>query len=182
MKILLALALAGAALVAAPAAAQSLDGQTISLEITVGQSNLGTNTVVAGSGTEGNFFGNQFFRVDGNTFAIRSSSTFCGIFCGNGQVSYNLSGLDFGTPITSVTFNTLLSGVTSSFTADTATFQFTDQTLPPATYLTATFLTAAVGPVPEPATWAMMLMGFGLVGFSLRARRNGKVTTRVALA
>lgn len=27
--------------------------------------------------------------------------------------------------------------------------------------------------VPEPATWAMMLMGFGVVGFSMRRRRNG---------
>jgi hypothetical protein len=26
--------------------------------------------------------------------------------------------------------------------------------------------------VPEPSTWAMMLIGFGLVGFSLRRRRG----------
>ena len=25
--------------------------------------------------------------------------------------------------------------------------------------------------VPEPATWAMMMMGFGLMGYSLRRRR-----------
>ena len=36
--------------------------------------------------------------------------------------------------------------------------------------------------VPEPATWAMMLLGFGMVGFGLRSRRNGKVTTKVAFA
>lgn len=29
------------------------------------------------------------------------------------------------------------------------------------------------GAVPEPATWAMLLLGFGLVGFSLRGRRGG---------
>jgi len=30
----------------------------------------------------------------------------------------------------------------------------------------------AVAPVPEPATWAMMLLGFGAMGFSLRRRRS----------
>ena len=35
---------------------------------------------------------------------------------------------------------------------------------------------AAPGGVPEPATWAMMMLGFGGVGFAMRRR---KVTTRV---
>ena len=34
--------------------------------------------------------------------------------------------------------------------------------------------------VPEPATWAMMLLGFGMVGFGLR--RSARRTTRVAFA
>jgi hypothetical protein len=36
------------------------------------------------------------------------------------------------------------------------------------------------GAVPEPATWAMMIVGFGIVGFGLRTRR--KQTVRVAYA
>ena len=36
--------------------------------------------------------------------------------------------------------------------------------------------------VPEPATWAMMLLGFGMVGLGLRSRRHGKVTATVAYA
>ena len=32
----------------------------------------------------------------------------------------------------------------------------------------------AVAPVPEPATWAMMILGFGAVGYSLR-RRTARV-------
>jgi hypothetical protein len=28
------------------------------------------------------------------------------------------------------------------------------------------------GPIPEPATWAMMLMGFGAVGYAMRRRRK----------
>jgi hypothetical protein len=34
---------------------------------------------------------------------------------------------------------------------------------------TVTILTAAV---PEPATWAMMLLGFGAIGLSMRKRRR----------
>lgn len=42
---------------------------------------------------------------------------------------------------------------------------------------------AATGPggVPEPATWAMMLIGFGAVGYGLR-RRQGAISTRVTFA
>lgn len=36
-------------------------------------------------------------------------------------------------------------------------------------------------PVPEPATWALMLAGFGIVGFAMR-RRQSKVTTSVRFA
>lgn len=38
---------------------------------------------------------------------------------------------------------------------------------------------AVTSAVPEPATWAMMIGGFGMVGGAMR-RRKGKVTTRVA--
>lgn len=33
--------------------------------------------------------------------------------------------------------------------------------------------------LPEPATWSMMLVGFGLIGFGLRRRRRETITTRV---
>ena len=36
-------------------------------------------------------------------------------------------------------------------------------------------------PVPEPSTWAMMLFGFGALGFAMRRRRKGD-TTRVRYA
>ena len=36
------------------------------------------------------------------------------------------------------------------------------------------------GAVPEPATWAMMLMGFGAVGFALRRRRSAKELLQIA--
>jgi hypothetical protein len=31
--------------------------------------------------------------------------------------------------------------------------------------------------VPEPAVWAMMLIGFGAVGFMMRGRKQGAVAT-----
>jgi hypothetical protein len=34
---------------------------------------------------------------------------------------------------------------------------------------------SAVPAVPEPATWAMMLLGFGAIGFSMRRRRSSGV-------
>ena len=56
-----------------------------------------------------------------------------------------------------------------SLTTDTSTYGYD-------------FGTAAVtGAVPEPATWAMLLVGFGGIGFAMR-RRKSKVTTDVAFA
>jgi PEP-CTERM motif len=37
----------------------------------------------------------------------------------------------------------------------------------------AFFAEATTGAVPEPATWAMMIVGFGIAGYSLRRRRVG---------
>ena len=37
----------------------------------------------------------------------------------------------------------------------------------------------AINPVPEPGTWAMMLLGFGAVGFAMR-RRKQKLTVSYA--
>jgi hypothetical protein len=39
---------------------------------------------------------------------------------------------------------------------------------------------ATTGAVPEPATWAMMLMGFGAVGFAMRRRKQTELTLRRA--
>ena len=33
---------------------------------------------------------------------------------------------------------------------------------------------------PEPATWAMMLLGFGCIGFQLRRKRDAKLLTQSA--
>ena len=44
----------------------------------------------------------------------------------------------------------------------------------------ATSSPAATGAVPEPATWAMMMLGFGGMGYAMR--RKNKVATRIKFA
>ena len=39
---------------------------------------------------------------------------------------------------------------------------------------------ASVAAVPEPGTWALMLLGFGAVGFSMRRRRSGAYLLQAA--
>ena len=47
--------------------------------------------------------------------------------------------------------------------------------------LVTTFDTAAIGPVPEPGTWAMMILGFGVIGSAMRSARR-KQTMRIRFA
>lgn len=42
------------------------------------------------------------------------------------------------------------------------------------------FTTSQAGAVPEPATWAMMLLGFGAVGMSMRRRGIGRTVRQIA--
>ena len=44
----------------------------------------------------------------------------------------------------------------------------------------AGFIGTGVGSVPEPATWAMMLLGFGLIGFAMRKHSNVRTTVSYA--
>lgn len=46
--------------------------------------------------------------------------------------------------------------------------------------LITTFSNEQTNAVPEPATWATMLLGFGLIGGAMRARRRTKVNFRLA--
>lgn len=45
---------------------------------------------------------------------------------------------------------------------------------------TATLFAQVAAPVPEPATWAMMLAGFGMLGFAMRRRPAHSMRVRYA--
>ncbi|EQA98614.1 hypothetical protein L288_20395 [Sphingobium quisquiliarum P25] len=46
--------------------------------------------------------------------------------------------------------------------------------------LTYNYTAAPLPAVPEPATWAMMLLGFGMIGFAARQRRRAKTEIKFA--
>lgn len=94
-----------------------------------------------------------------------------GIFAGLSINAANLGFTQFGNP-------TLFTGapgnptfLTGSFTLINPFFGNGNLTISPA---------AVAGAVPEPATWAMMLIGFGGIGFAMR--RRSKVRTTVSYA
>ena len=103
-----------------------------------------------GAGTGYSFTGNSFSGLVGGTSNI-----------GN-LLSFDTTGLANGTYTKQVTFNGF-----SRYTG------LTDFTLAPINLNITATVTGNVGPgaVPEPATWMMMLFGFGLIGRSMRRTR-----------
>lgn len=152
-----------------------LIGDTVSVAFVSGDASA-TEVVdaIVGDGEDGNLFGNQLFDFGEASFALRSDSDYCGIWSCTltDTVSLVLGGLDLGASIVNVEFESLLSGVTVAFTADSATFTWHEQTLPEATYLSVRFLTGPTvsgATVPEPASFA--LSGTALALLAWRRRR-----------
>lgn len=95
-----------------------------------------------------------------NSFNFYSASQSDGAF-GNSRVG-DFGGLQ------------LYSGSASAPTLPTGTF-FLNR--PPSDAQVGTLTVSTVAAIPEPATWAMMAVGFGLAASAMRRR---KVTTRVS--
>ena len=164
-KMLLAAALASASMFAAPAAQAA---QFLNFDGTSGT--FGYNNLAAGS------FDNTF------TFDVGALPGTAGATISSIKVS-SLTNIDF----TSVTLNG------EDFDVDsTGTFEARHITLPVGSGLQTIRVVGSSGgnasydgvisfaAVPEPATWAMMIGGFGMVGGAVRRRKAAQV--RVAYA
>lgn len=68
-------------------------------------------------------------------------------------------------------FNTA-SGTSANLFASTGRYRVTATSLDQTGFVQASAVAAPVGSVPEPATWAMFLLGFGLLGATMRHRRR----------
>ena len=152
--------------------------------LTAGLTNYGTQSVLVGAGDDGNFFGNTVFDlnggVDGNEFVYTSLGNFCGITCG-GDVVWTLSDLDFGQSLTGFTIlQQSISPITVvSLTSNSVSFRYSDLAISKGTNVIGRFEFNSA--VPEPSTWAMMLLGFGFVGGAMRhAKRRQKLTISFA--
>lgn len=112
-------------------------------------------------GTNGGYAG-FIVETDGNNPSVFFNTGLSGY---NGVT--NVASTSVNYVVSNGTFATLLNGTTP--TTLTITSQNNLQ------------FSANVQAVPEPATWGMMMLGMGMVGFGLR-RRAGKVSTRVTFA
>jgi hypothetical protein len=139
----------------------------------------GTGTFAAFScmtGTCGSIQDISNFRV-----GAQAISNFFVLSGGNNPspISFDLSSIDnigtLGANILAFTASGTLRY--AGFDATPGSFVFTTQ----GNTTTSFSATATAGAVPEPATWAMMILGMGAVGFAMR-RRKSNVTTTVSYA
>ncbi|UZK67710.1 PEPxxWA-CTERM sorting domain-containing protein [Sphingomonas sp. M1-B02] len=95
--------------------------------------------------------------------------------------AYSSFRVNFGPGVTD--FRTALFNGSNTLTAmfsDNSTAQVTFIGSPTSNADTFGFSSTAVAAVPEPATWAMMLLGFGVIGGSMRRRGLTGVQRRTA--
>jgi hypothetical protein len=98
-----------------------------------------------------------------------SGQTVIGIHFGGGRDGYNGTGfwlLNLPTTVSTVSYSSdVQSGISNA-----------------GLYLTGGEVPHPEGGVPEPSTWAMMLLGFGAIGAAMRRRRAHTQNVRIALA
>jgi hypothetical protein len=126
-------------------------------------------------------FQSGFFGAPGSIDVGANTITFATNYGGTyGSGDYNGYRLDFeGLTIKSLTLNqsSTFTPLDFSFNGSSVFFNVQGQT---ANNGSAFFDVEVGAPVPEPSTWAMMLLGFGFVGGAMRSRRRQKVTVSYA--
>ena len=156
--------------------ASTLAGQTVTVDLSTDLGSYGAQDVVVGAGDDGNYFNDTFFDlnagVDGDIFTLSSSADFCGIdLCDPSNiVTWTLTGLDFGTPITGFEMLSSIGGATATFTATSVTISYADVGIPVGLYLEGRFITDP-SPVPLPAGLSLIATGIGAL-VALRKRRK----------
>ncbi len=160
-----------------PASAATLLGDTVTINVTA-TNPLVTHSRVVGAGNDGDYFGSIFFDfnggVNGDLFTVSSFGAFGGIGSSDPThtVIWTLTGLDFGTPL--IGFDILQSPnpvTIDSLTATSVTFEYNENSFGPGTFFQGQFITE-VAAVPEPSTWAMMILGFAGVSFMAYRRKS----------
>lgn len=140
--------------------------------------------------------GTAVFQLDSNP-----TPDFSQTLIGSEQFSFSNVAGSFGGVAGTASTISFGNGVFSSLSINAANLGFTQFnaptlfTGPPVspTFLTGSFtvinpffgngqltISPVAAAVPEPATWAMMILGMGLIGFAMRRRQ--KVTTRISYA
>ena len=182
-------ALVAAAVVASPSAAVTVVGSAAVAIVgvsantpSIGVGTTFTNTLfsVVGSGV-GDFTSTvgQFVVISPLTASFGAPFTFTssfGNFAGTVQ-SAGQQGPSTNRTVEAYVLGTFTpAGSLASFTSGpaSATFSFTQTGIGAAVSGSFSFASPPAG-IPEPATWGMLITGFGLVGFAARRRKAGVV-------
>ena len=166
----------------------SLNDTTIYSALDMFRYSADPNNLVPGNGgaLDLSVGGNKYFSIDGGATALFGNFFSNGRFNGSDhqQASHwrDTAGCQIGNGIMDPTF---CYGQTGYITGlDLAAYDAMGWNLSVNALNYNTTSTAliynALAPVPEPATWAMMIMGFGLMGAAMR--RNRKVNAKVSFA
>ncbi len=173
-KRLSVLLIAAAVAVPATVSAEAYTTDTTTFTGVGDQIGSGFDQVTLGA-AGGNYTGNGTYLFSNVAFTAGVTSntgtpyTVTGTFVGTGNVGNNFTfpvkyQLDIGN-----VFDTLTLGG-NYFKVNTVGLHFNTLVLTSAGETSFGQLTAVAGPIPEPATWALMIAGFSLVGFAARRR------------
>ena len=188
MKALKALAFVAAMTAAGPAFSQTLGGGGCITDLTLGAGSNIINCYGRYSGNELNNASNSDINAALTALGYAGPAiTYSAIPAGNilsglnGNTSVNFPGLLNGTVYFGVHYGNGQGGPGNSTTFYKIFATNLDIiTLNLGASSTATLFAQVANPVPEPATWAMMLAGFGAVGFALRRRERVRANVSFA--
>ena len=151
------------------------DTDTLSMTGLTKYVNLTSVSALAG-GTTYNILSTTQFYLNGGNYA--------GLFFGsNGDGGGAFSGTGPGLACYDAVSSLATTPLTDYFTGPVS-FLTDKGTVTLSSFSNGSFgAVANVAAVPEPATWAMMLLGFGAIGFGMRRRRGAKtIQTQVRFA